>query len=366
MGGDAIEMEEPVVTRRPPRGSAPEDTDYQPVNWKRLFTRPKYLAIWVICAIIIVLTVIITVKHDAVVQHLRPFAQHVRDLKAGWLIPIAILIVISFPPLFGHEIIALLCGVVYGLGIGFGIVAAGTFFGELGTWFAFKYLFYKKSGKLERTNLNYGALARITREGGFLIVFLIRTSALPGHFTTAVFSTCGVKFWHFAVATFLTLPKQIFLVYLGVLLIEDKPDNSAKNIVFGICFIITIFLAVWIGLKMRKTKKVLLEEQAERRRVGAATKPDDALSRTNTDGSQVRDEQWLLMDQPLRGRDYEALSQEELDIGNRMPRPPIIKSRTGSGWTTDGCNTPGAATPGTPPRELLSGNIKPVEGREYV
>jgi uncharacterized membrane protein YdjX (TVP38/TMEM64 family) len=40
------------------------------------------------------------------------------------------LIVLSFPPLFGHEIIALLCGVVYGLWIGFGVVAAGTFFGE--------------------------------------------------------------------------------------------------------------------------------------------------------------------------------------------------------------------------------------------
>jgi uncharacterized membrane protein YdjX (TVP38/TMEM64 family) len=54
----------------------------------------------------------------------------VRDLPAGWLIPIAILFVISFPPLFGHEIIALLCGVVYGLWIGFAIVAAGTFTGE--------------------------------------------------------------------------------------------------------------------------------------------------------------------------------------------------------------------------------------------
>jgi uncharacterized membrane protein YdjX (TVP38/TMEM64 family) len=63
-------------------------------------------------------------------QILRPFSEKIRDLPAGWLIPIVILIVISFPPLFGHEIIALLCGVVYGLWIGFAIVAAGTFLGE--------------------------------------------------------------------------------------------------------------------------------------------------------------------------------------------------------------------------------------------
>jgi len=121
------------------------------------------------------------------IQYLRPFSEHVRDLPAGWLIPIAILVIISFPPLFGHEIVALLCGVVYGLWIGFGIVAAGTFIGErrwntmiyllqhvadhgtVGTWFAFQYLLRRKAEKLERTNLNYGALARLTRDGGFWV-----------------------------------------------------------------------------------------------------------------------------------------------------------------------------------------------------
>jgi uncharacterized membrane protein YdjX (TVP38/TMEM64 family) len=39
-------------------------------------------------------------------------------------------VVISFPPLFGHELVALLCGLVYGLWIGFAVVAAGTFIGE--------------------------------------------------------------------------------------------------------------------------------------------------------------------------------------------------------------------------------------------
>ena len=53
-----------------------------------------------------------------------------RDLPAGWIIPIVILILISFPPLFGHELVALLCGVIYGLWEGFLVVAAGTFLGE--------------------------------------------------------------------------------------------------------------------------------------------------------------------------------------------------------------------------------------------
>lgn len=38
------------------------------------------------------------------------------------------------PQLFGHEIIAVLCGDVWGIWIGFGIVAAGTLFGELANY----------------------------------------------------------------------------------------------------------------------------------------------------------------------------------------------------------------------------------------
>ncbi len=36
--------------------------------------------------------------------------------------------------LFGHEIVAILCGLVWGLFPGFGIVAAGTFIGEVGNF----------------------------------------------------------------------------------------------------------------------------------------------------------------------------------------------------------------------------------------
>lgn len=39
----------------------------------------------------------------------------------------------------------------------------------VGTWFAFKYAFRRKAEKLEKTNLNYGALARVTRDGGFWV-----------------------------------------------------------------------------------------------------------------------------------------------------------------------------------------------------
>lgn len=108
------------------------DTDYKPVDWKRVLFTPKYLTLWIVLIIVGILTAIITLKHDQVVDALRPFAENVRNIPAGWLIFVAILFIISFPPLFGHELVALLAGVVYGLWIGFAVVSAGTFVGESG------------------------------------------------------------------------------------------------------------------------------------------------------------------------------------------------------------------------------------------
>ena len=133
----------------------------------------------------------------------------------GWLIPIAVLFVISFPPLFGHEIVAVLVGLVWGLWVGFGIVAAGTLLGEIGNFYAFKYLCSARGEKLEKQKLSYACLARVVREGGFKIALIARLSAIPGHFTTAVFATCGMGFFVFTLAALLSMPKQLITVYLG-------------------------------------------------------------------------------------------------------------------------------------------------------
>lgn len=58
-----------------------------------------------------------------IINWLTPFVQKLRDLRYGWLIPVGILFVLSFPPLFGNEIVMVLVGVVWGLGRGFAIVS---------------------------------------------------------------------------------------------------------------------------------------------------------------------------------------------------------------------------------------------------
>ncbi|KAL2066303.1 hypothetical protein VTL71DRAFT_2374 [Oculimacula yallundae] len=239
--------------------------EYRDFNWKDPFTKRKYIPWWIMGIIVTLGVAYITIKHDQIVESLRPISVKIKDIPAGWLIPVVILVILSFPPLFGHEVIGILVGAVWGLWIGFAIVAAGTFIGEVGTWYAFKYAFRRKAVKMERTNLNYGALARLTRDGGFWIILLIRFSIIPSHLSTAVFSTCDVKFWHFAVATFLTLPKQIIIVYFGVLLTQEKEkDNLVNGLVLGFTFLVTIFAGVYIYMKMRKLKAILMAEQTAR------------------------------------------------------------------------------------------------------
>jgi uncharacterized membrane protein YdjX (TVP38/TMEM64 family) len=130
--------------------------------------------------------------------------------------------IMPYLQLFGHEILAVLCGLVWGLGIGFAIVAAGTFLGELGNFLcvfvliidkllliieplpnspsftnatpcssclppccaaadppriapvvtamlphsAFKYCLRSRAEKLEKKKPYYACLAKIVREGG--------------------------------------------------------------------------------------------------------------------------------------------------------------------------------------------------------
>jgi len=146
------------------------------------------------------------------------------------------------------------------------------------------------------------------------MVLVIRLSAIPSHFSTAVFSTCGVRFLPFAIATFLTLPKQIFLVYLGVLLLQDKHDSSAKNAAFAIAFLLTLVMAGYIWYSMRAIKRVLLAEQAARRK--AALEVDAAARGAGEEPGQVET-------QPRRGSEYQAVGQDDgvVDEPDRAATP---------------------------------------------
>ncbi|TRM65968.1 hypothetical protein BD626DRAFT_486358 [Schizophyllum amplum] len=246
--------------------------DWKTMSKWRFWIRKEWTWYYVAFVIVMVLFGLITIYHDQIVEWMRPLAEFLRDdLSYGWVIPIAVLFVISFPPLFGHEIVAVLCGLVWGLWIGFGIVAAGTFIGEVGNFYAFKYCCRARGEKLERTKISYACLAKVVRDGGFKIALIARLSAIPGHFTTAVFSTCGMGIIVFSLAALLSMPKQLITVYLGVILdqasegTQTKESKIISDVVLGVTVVLT-FVAMWyIYRQMGKVKPQIIYERRKAR-----------------------------------------------------------------------------------------------------
>lgn len=211
-----------------------------------------------------------TVFHTQIVDWLKPVSRKIRELPAGWLIPVALLFILSFPPLFGHEIVGILVGVVWGLGEGFGILALGTLLGEIGNYYAFKTFLSGHARKFERKSLDYACMAHIVREGGLWIILLARLSAIPGHFTTAVFATVGMGFWVFLVGCILSLPKQLEVVYLGVVMEqtnggETTASKAVKYIVLLLGMALTIGAMWYIYHKMAKVRPQVQATMRDRR-----------------------------------------------------------------------------------------------------
>lgn len=239
-------------------------------DWKSWF-KLKYLHWWVMLIVVIAIVVLTTIYHEQIVDWLTPISKKVTTVAWGWIIPVAILFIISFPPLFGHEIVLILVGLVYGIWIGFGIASLGTLLGEIGNFYAFKHCLRSMAANYERKNIHYACMAEMVRDGGFWVMFLARLSAIPGHFTTAVFATVGMNIFVFTFAAVLALPKQLLIVYLGVAIknsgdgTEDTKSKIIKYVVLVISFIITVWTAYWLYKKMEKVRPMVSARLRQKR-----------------------------------------------------------------------------------------------------
>lgn len=62
------------------------------------------IAEWYALAIVIItISILLSTKHEDIVEFCRPVTARIRSWPGGWLIPLVLLIVVSFPPLVGHE-----------------------------------------------------------------------------------------------------------------------------------------------------------------------------------------------------------------------------------------------------------------------
>ncbi|KAJ7334834.1 hypothetical protein DFH08DRAFT_706758 [Mycena albidolilacea] len=208
-----------------------------------------------ILALLIGSVVVISLEHEKIINALKPATDWLASNKVGFLIPIALLVIMSFPPLFGHEIVAMLAGVTWTLPKAIAIVCVGVLLGEIANFFTFKYFCSARGAKMEKSKLSYALQAHVVRQGGFLVVVIIRYSAIPAHFATVIFSTVGISFPVFIAAAILSLPKAAVPVYIGYA-IKDNSSSSTRveHIILGISLVITVGALGWLRKQQEKVK----------------------------------------------------------------------------------------------------------------
>lgn len=246
------------------------------LNWQSILDRKKMFSkkrimIYIGLTILTTLVILLIIYDNSIIRAIQPYANRIYKLKFGWLIPVAILFVISFPPLAGQEIVAAVCGLVWGAWVGFGIVALGTFLGEVANFFAFKYLCTTRGEKIEQSSVIYSALGRVVREGGFKVAVIVRYSVIPSHFTTALFAVCGMNIFVYMLAALLSLPKQFINVYIGTLL-ETSASSSATSSnavisdVVGVITVLITIAAMWyVTRAMNRVKPQIVYERRKAR-----------------------------------------------------------------------------------------------------
>ncbi|VDC05246.1 unnamed protein product [Peniophora sp. CBMAI 1063] len=246
------------------------------IDWKNFrkyftlkhWTRNKIVGLFITTSII-TLVVLLLVFQDSIVEWLVPSGEKWKSLPGGWTIPIAILIVQSFPPLIGHDVVQIFVGVVWGLWPGFGIVAAGTVLGEIAEFYVFRLFCGARMGKMEKKSLGWGLLADVARDGGFVMVLIARLSVLPPSYTTIVFALAGTNFFKFLAALILSLVLPLSNLYLGVLARENSDGVSTSGAASGLTIAgsvtISVVAMLYIDHKANKLKPAFITQRRKDR-----------------------------------------------------------------------------------------------------
>ncbi|KZP09729.1 hypothetical protein FIBSPDRAFT_759505, partial [Athelia psychrophila] len=189
----------------------------------------------------------------------------------GFLVPIATLIILSQPPLFGGEIVASLCGVAWGAGYGFLVAIIGRFFGELLTFLSFRYLCKARTDKMRKSSFKYDSLGRVVEDSGCLTAIVIQYNIIPAHFMTAAFTTCSMKFWVFCVSAILSLPLSFGNVYFGAYLAEEeKGTNSTagqviKYATVAVTVVVSLAAMRYTDAQVNKAKPAIIRARQKAR-----------------------------------------------------------------------------------------------------
>lgn len=227
---------------------------YARAQWDKLSAKRKRTTVYSVVGFFGSLVILSIIFHARILEWAKPIAQKYTQKPGGFLLPSLLLVVVSFPPLFGHEFISLLTGFIYG-NIGFLIVLISTTLGESLLFLSFRHFFKHRLGAFRAKYEDYNIFVRVIEEGGPLMLFAIRTSAIPSHFSTPLFASIDAieyKVWLLCClgSSFSLYPP----VYFGWLLQRGQSSNATPWLL-TIAALITVSVGLYIYIQYRRHKK---------------------------------------------------------------------------------------------------------------
>ena len=91
--------------------------------------------------------------------------------------------------------------------------------------------------------------------------------------STAVFSTCGMNVFVFALAAFFSLPKQLVTVFIGVIIEQSgtgttsSTDKIISDVVLVVTLVITFAAGYYIWLLINRVKPSIIYQRRKARYV---------------------------------------------------------------------------------------------------
>ncbi|KAF9482492.1 Golgi apparatus membrane protein TVP38 [Pholiota conissans] len=187
---------------------------------------------------------IIVVTPSRIAQFMYDKTRLLAATRFGWLILLAALIGVSFPPLIGHTTLVTLGGFAYGME-GFFISAAGSLIGSALVFMILRLVFSKKLHTWSSQNQKWQALESVVTSKGLLLIILIRISPFPPWvYSNSLFASIeAVKLWQFVIATTCVFPKILLHTFIGNKMAElsdgdQRGHMDTRTKVLDVCFVI--------------------------------------------------------------------------------------------------------------------------------
>ncbi|KAJ3211145.1 hypothetical protein HDU67_004758 [Dinochytrium kinnereticum] len=197
------------------------------------FFSVKWVALWVIAGVTVLLGALIWGFHDRIIPPLMEFCARIREMGfSGALIMGSIVFATCFPPMIGYGTSLVMCGFIFGFPYGFvpaymGAVAGGVlcFLG------ARRFLGTHYRGYLLDKYPKLKVVEDAIEQGGLKLIILIRLAPYPFGIMNVIFSTTSISLPRYATATAIAAFKNLIHIYVGSTLqsLADIGGGSKRN-----------------------------------------------------------------------------------------------------------------------------------------